>query len=348
MIIENGVMSSTVKLVFLYFFGLSSCVSSEYVFTTIIRDRSNPSLDSMWILLAYTVGLALAWPQLRETWAYLPKSIRAHQTWQDKSAIGNISPWRFLKGLLTTRLHDQPDGVFYPEACCYVGLLGLMFACYSSSAHQWLLLVTAIVLACGRLTPCFRWCAPFMLRIPARMVYFANLALVFMAVSGLSRFQFDNRLTMVIVILQSWDLLMNTSRLWPMLYTQRWERPSKSFNTPLMAYLKAQPGDFRVSGMPFPNTTGQLHQIKSLGYNGGAGLAAMARFRGTAGNPYGVGGHDWFSTREDGPDLNWWGVRYAYTYRSLSGKWFPTPIPHLYENLQVAHIVPRVEALDDR
>jgi hypothetical protein len=57
----------------------------------------------------------------------------------------------------------------------------------------------------------------------------------------------------------------------------------------------------------------------------------MAQFREDT-NPNGSGAHDWFALNEDGEQLDKYGVRYAYTYRPLSGKWQPTPIPHLYEN----------------
>ena len=124
---------------------------------------------------------------------------------------------------------------------------------------------------------------------------------------------------------------MTARWLWPMeLSTQQPERPSGALSTPLGRYTQAHPQ--RTSGLPSPMTTGQLTRTRTLGYNGGSQLAGMAEFRNDT-DPMGSGGHDWFALNEDGPTLDTYGVRYAFSYRTLRGKWMPTPIPHLYENV---------------
>ena len=119
-------------------------------------------------------------------------------------------------------------------------------------------------------------------------------------------------------------------------YCQRWERRSQAFDTPLTRYLQScggTPG--RGSGLPYPLRTGQVNQLHTLGYNGGSQTKWMAEFRHDP-DPNGSGAHDWFALNEDGEALNAYGVRWAYAYRPLTGKWKPAGIPHLYENTQAA------------
>ena len=300
------------------------------------------------LILAYALGLLIALPQLIPALRYFPKSIRNGSSTQDKASIGSVPVLRLLKGLVTTRTHDQVDGVFYPEACGYVGVIGLLAALFSPSWHQWVLVIVAGVLTLGRRTPVFRWCAPLMLRIPARMVYFVGFGLVFMAVSGLATLHLTQQALLVICLLQAWDLCMNTSRLWPMEpFVQRWERPSKALAHPVVAFLKKNLGNHRVSGLPFPLTTGQLCQFRSLGYNGGSGLKSMATLRGTLDNPMGGGGHSWFETREDGELNDSWGVKYAYSYRKLDPlRWKETSVKNLYERTEAIPIAPSLDSLD--
>ena len=236
------------------------------------------------------------------------------------------------------------DGIFYPEASVYLGWLGLVgvgCAVASGTGSVWHGIgLGAFLLATGRYTPAFRLAAMWSLRIPARYCYFFSLALVFISLHGWHSLQLPVNAMVLILLLQSWDLCMNTSRLWPMRYTQRWERPSDAFNTPLTRYLQQHLGGHRVAGLPFPNTTGQLHGFRTLGYNGGAQASWMARFRGdTTAN--GGGGHDLFAYGEEPNWTDWYGVRYAYTQRPLKPpRWKQTPIPHLWENTQVAAHVP--------
>lgn len=295
---------------------------------------------------SYALGFLIALPQIIPAARYLPKSIRHRQTAQDKQAIGSIPPLRLLKGMLIACPKDLVDGVFYPEACATVGILGFIFALFSPSWHQWTLLAIAGVLAIGRHSIVFHWCSPLMLRIPARMVYFVNLALVFMAVSGLQviyAYYDMNNLLVILILLQCFDLCTNSSSLWPMRpFTQRWEKPSRSLNTPLVSFLKQNLGPYRVSGLPFPLATGQLHGFRTLGYNGGSAMKAMARFRKTE-NPMGDSGNNLSQS-----SLNWYGVKYAYTYRHLTGAWVSTKIPHLYENTEVASHVPSWNDLEDK
>ena len=283
----------------------------------------------VYLILAYTLGLLIALPQLIPAVRYWPKSIRIGQTARDKQTIGSVPPTRLLKGLFTTRIHDQVDGVFYPEVCTYVGILGFIFALFSTSWHQWILATLAGCIAIGRYCKLFHWCSPLMLRIPARMCYFLNLALVFMAVAGLSRFQFTSEALWVICLLQAFDLATNSSSLWPMQpFVQKWEKPSKTSHTLLIGFLYRNLGTYKVSGLPFPLSTGQIHGFRTLGYKGGSTLKSVARFHGTS-NPMG----DWTGSQINKEDLDWFGVRYSYSYRPLERLgWIKTEVAHLYLN----------------
>ena len=129
-------------------------------------------------------------------------------------------------------------------------------------------------------------------------------------------------------------------------YTQRWERPSKAYTTQVTAFLTPLMGrtPYRVSGLPYPNSTGLIQGIKTMGYSGGFMTKKMAYFRGVT-NPDGGEPDDLANLH-----LNWYGVKFAYTHRPLDkpyspggpnsdvnclSKWKATPIPHLYENMAV-------------
>ena len=125
------------------------------------------------------------------------------------------------------------------------------------------------------------------------------------------------------------DLLFASSYLWPMRpYCQRWERPSKVFDTPLTRFLAKVKPQGHPSGLPYPLRTGQVNRIRTLGY---AGASCPQWMRDTR-----RGTHDWFLEDADGKQLDDYNVRFAYTYRPLRGKWKTTPIPHQYQNSDIS------------
>ena len=301
-------------------------------------------MAALWNLLAYSVGGLIASPQIMRTLHYYPKSIRSKTTSSDKQRIGSIPAFRLFKSMFLPGLRDQADGVFYPEATLYIGIVGVVAAFFSHSWHHWLLWVVSFLMAMGRRTPLFGWLSPLMMRVPARWCYFASLSLAFMAVSGLSQLT-DYRLMNVLILIQSLDLCLNTSSLWPMEpYTQRWERPSRVFSKP---YLSLFQEPWRVSGLPFPMRTGYVNHIRTLGYTGGGQLTAMAGFRHDE-NPDGSGLHDWFQSENSQGEANWFGVRWAITQRPLLFPWKPTPFSHVYENNSVSKNVPSWKDLEDQ
>lgn len=288
------------------------------------------------LLLALALGFLISLPQLLPALRYYPHSIRSGKTAEEKQALGNVPLNALWWGLVwPTRLEQegQVDGVFYPEVVASIGLPALLLACLGSSPFWWAVCLLSLLLAMGKHTPLFRWTAPLHLRIPARYVYFVGLSLAFLSIEGFSSLSnYLNSYQLAILLALQCASLLTHASLWPMgRWVQRWDRPSRADRHPLVSYLRSSPSG-RISGLPYPLRTGQLHQLHTLGYNGGSQARWMATLRGDE-NPNGSGGHDWFATGLDGPSLDAYGVRWAYTYRPLRGKWHPTPILHLYENV---------------
>jgi len=288
---------------------------------------------------------AVAGAQIALTRWYLPKSIRSGKSYADKTRLGKIPFSASLRGLVCPRWRGQVDGVFHHEIVAYVGAGGLIMALLSRDAVLWGVCFALLLLSRGgRL---FRALSPIMMRIPARWLYFVAVTLTFMAVVTLTTLPLP--WIKVLVLLQCWDLIMNTSQFMTIEpFSQRWERPSEVFNSPLVDFLKENLGQHRISGLPYPLRTGQLHGFKTLGYNGGAQLKAMAAFRYDS-NPDGSGAHSWFDLyyQEADTRLDWYGVKYLFTYRRLNPQWWrETPIPHLYENPRIVQHVPDWEALE--
>jgi hypothetical protein len=245
--------------------------------------------------------------------------------------IGNISLWHQLRQSACPTTAPI-DGVFGTEAVTFIGLPALCLAPFAGASWWWVVLIVSSLLAMGHRTPLFRWTHWLHQRIPARYTYVVGLSLAMLALAGYQSFSAAGQ--RLVLLLQGLSLLFTLPRLWPMTpYCQRWECPSQAFDTPLTRFLSAKNG--RVSGLPYPLRTGQINRIRTLGYNGGSQSQAMAQARGDP-NPHGSGAHDWFALKEDGPALDAYGVRYAYTYRRLSGTWRPTSIPHLYENRRLS------------
>lgn len=249
------------------------------------------------LLLALALGLLIGLPQIIPTLRYYPKSIRAQASYRDKVAIGKVG-WRGLWcGLFNPLTVGQVDGVFYPEMCASIGLIGLFCALFSQSWHQWMAFYLFLLLATGSWL--FRLLSPFMLRIPARWMYFVGVTLAFMAVDG----AYQLNLPPILLLLQAAYLLVFHVELWPMReFTQRWERPSWAFR------------EARIDR--FPCRTGYIHHLKTLGYSGGSMLKAMARFRGIT-DPNGES--DWDGSRMRKEDLAWW--KEGHTWQEMEARY---------------------------
>ena len=230
---------------------------------------------------------------------YYPQSLRAKATLESKQALGKVNTLAYLRGLLCPRWRGQVDGVFFMEVCTHIGVVGILCALLSKNIFLWVLLAGFILLARGGFL--FKLIHKAALHVPARFLYFASVVSVFMAVEGLSKL--PCRFIQVAVLLQSFDLCMNTSLLWPMApFTQRIEKPSKAYDHPAVRYIQRNPGV--VHGLPYPVSTGQLHGIKTEGYQGSASLIRKEDIR----------------------------PRYLFSQRNLTFPWIPTPIPHLFED----------------
>lgn len=269
------------------------------------------------LTLSILLGLLISLPQLACTARYLPRSVRAHSTYQAKVERGNM-PLTHLRHLLYPPSPCQIDGLFYPEYAMYAGLLTPLLALLSSSWHQWAALLTFTLLAMGSRTPLFRLTHWLWGRIPARFCYFISLTVGFMAIDGLSHL--PAQLQWGALFLIALDLCLTNPRLWPMeIYTERWAKPQEAYWNPLTRYLSGKV--CRVSGLPFPNRTGQIQSIRPIPYAGGMALQSTHAQLGII-DPNGEDANHRLDTL---------GVGYAYTYRTLSYPWIRTELPRLWK-----------------
>lgn len=302
------------------------------------------------LVAGITLGTLISCPQLWAAWQYYPQCIRSVASYEDKVTLGNVGWKALIAHVMGTSRHDWVDGVAFSEVTCYPGLLNLVAAgCCSLGWWHGVLFLSAL-LAMGKHTPLFRWTQHVHLRIPARYCYLVNLSLVMLALGGFSRFLsfLPPYFHPFVIFLGAWELMTRLPRLSPTApYCQRWMKPSNALAMPVAQFLQVHLGAYRASGLPYPHRTGLLAQIRTLGYNGGSQPKWMAELRGDT-NPNGSGAHDWFAMEHSTSFLNWYGVKYASTMRSLlPPQWAPTRIPHLYENRSVCRQVPSWQEMAD-
>ena len=248
------------------------------------------------LTLAILLGLLIGGIQILQAVSYYPKSIRAGKTYAQLTEIGKVSPLQFLRGLLRPLPIRMVDGLFSPEITASVGITGLLMASLTRDVRLWGLLAVFILLATGGWL--FRLTMRVQLRLPARWTYFAGLTLAVMATLGFHQVSLLSPWRPILLWSQVAYLLLIHPRLWPMEpFVQRWERPSQACRGHDSLTAK------RVQGLPYPCTTGQIHHIRTLGYNGGSQLKAMAWLRGDT-NPNGSGDH--FGRNMDKDKLAWW------------------------------------------
>ena len=237
--------------------------------------------------------------------------------------IGKVPWWHFIS--VFHPIKTSLNGVGYWEMTYYCGLLAPILALFSTS-RVWPLLLVSAALMMGFL-------GSHLPRIPARWSFSFQFALGWMATSGFNNLCIDSTLWLSLIVLQAFDLWWYNSKLIvteP--YSELPKKPSFAFNTPLTRYLETHPGDYRVSGLPYPLFTGHINRIKTLGYSGGMQLKWMAKWRGDT-DPNGSGFHDWFKLRDDSDELDKHRVRFAITSKKLN--WLSTPIRNLWKNPRI-------------
>lgn len=273
-------------------------------------------LDFLWIVYGTVIGL----PQLIPFIRYIPNTIRvnAHDN------IGRVSWWNIMVELLCPQRLSL-SGVGYWEMAFYTGITPIVL-CLLYPSTMLLLLSIIILLMMGLFSS-------FLPRIPARWSYSFQVILGLSAMAGLRQANLPRSVVLALCVLQALDLFVHNS---PLLITHPYSelpnRPSFAFNTKLTRYF-GKHRDGKVSGLPYPLFTGHINQIRGLGYCGGMQTKEMAKLRGDD-NPNGSGFHDWFRLREDGSDLDVYGIKWAYRRKRPAG-WIATPIRFLWENPRI-------------
>ena len=235
-------------------------------------------------------------------------------------------------------MRDPACGVLGTERTAYIGVLGLAGLLCAPLGFWHGVLVFSFLLSLGVHTPLYRWMNPVLFRSPCRWLYFVGVAGTLLAVQGWESFP------KALLLLHLADLCLHCPKFWPMEpYTERWERPSRAFNTPLTRYLEGN--KTRVSGLPFPLRNGCLNQVFTPGYTGGFRPSWVDRQRGIT-DPDGTSSNDLVAEGHPKTLLNKWGVGYAYSYRPLEKLgWYKTSVPHLYQNSVPIRHVPTWEEL---
>lgn len=288
------------------------------------------------ILVAFIILYLTSLIQTATSFHYFSGSLRNLVTKESKCLTGNMTFLSILRGLLSPNHKETNLGLFHPEQQVWIGLpfgiLALWGIAYNPTLS--ILLGISILLSMGRYTPLFSFTHKLHQRIPARFNYFTSLCLVFLSVGALAHV--DTRYVFLLCVLELADLALRGPSLWPMWpFCQKTVEPEKAFNTPMLRYLEKEAEAYRVSGLRWPVSTGHLNSIMTLGYTGSSCLLAMAWWRKIK-SLQGEASESWFDTDEDGPPLDAYGVKFAYTYRKLSDpKWTFTPYRNLYLNTQV-------------
>ena len=170
-------------------------------------------------------------------------------------------------------------------------------------------------------------------RIPARWCYSFQTLLGLFSAYALYQLGLPPGFLAALFVIQALDLYIHNSDLVPTRpHTELWQNPKRAYDTKVTRFLKKNLGDFRVSGLPYPNFTGHVAKLKTLGYSGGMQLKLMAKWRNDD-NPNGSGDHDWFRRNEDNGLLDNYRVRYAFTHKRID--WEPTSVERLYRNPRV-------------
>ena len=238
--------------------------------------------------IAMAVGFLLASPQLIPFIKYLPKTIR-----KAKSAELSCPSW---------------------ERNFYLGLIPIILLMINPQ-WRYLWLLTPIIGS--------SLLRNFLPRIHQRAWILSSYLTIYFALSVL-----NPELVSYLILIQCLDLYIHNSSLIPTRpYCELYQKPSLSSKSRLIMYLKKNLGSSRVSGLPWPHFTGQLHGLRTLGYSGGMQLKLMAKWRNDT-DPNGGGKHDGSYLTDD--QLTRSRVEFSYTRKKSN--WLSTEILHLYRN----------------
>jgi len=201
-------------------------------------------------------GVFLSLPQIIPFLWYWPKSVRAKAV--TTGNFGQVPFHRFLNLIKPDGMSKYINGVLTQEMTMYVGFIPVIFACFSQSGAWWVLILAGL----GMLGV-----IPSIGRIPARWTHLFLFALVWLAVSGMTRLNLPWMGAWGLVVLQAYMLLENRRELsyWP--FTEWWKKPSEFWGA------KSK----RTSGYSpqFPYFTGYMTEDETPGYTGGFALQRM-------------------------------------------------------------------------
>lgn len=175
--------------------------------------------------LSFLGGCFLALPQLLPFIGYFRKSIRMNA--EPDVNFGKLPPFMLTGFFNPTRFMGTVNGVHYPEVMMYMGIAPFLIW----KASWWWLGIAVAVLICIGLLPSVQ-------RIPARALYLLTFSIASLA----------SHVPDILVVLQGFLLIGNSSIYPSFPFAQWWDRPSKlynkkpkSYNWPfLTGYLKGE------------------------------------------------------------------------------------------------------------
>lgn len=203
-------------------------------------------------------GSLISLPQIIPFMRYYPKSVRAKKT-GNPGRFGKMPVSRLLNLILPDNSSKYVNGVLSQEMALYIGPIPLVMT-YFSESMAWLILPVAFLGMIGVL--------PSFGRISARWIHLFNFSLVWLAVSGMTRF-FEppgtkEGVIWVLLALQAAMLLVNRQQLsyWP--FTEWWKKPSEFWK-----------GGYSEFNSDYPYFAGYVTETKTPGYTGGFALQSM-------------------------------------------------------------------------
>lgn len=287
-------------------------------------------LMSMGLEALFVAGL-LCLPQLIITLRYMKSSVRAKASYESRS-LGSVHPILLLSYAWPMRLNH--NGVLYPELSFGIGRIALLIALFAPISLYTAIALVGVYLMLGKYVK-----APIIGRIPARASYMVTIALCFMANPIVSTMGYN--LYVVLLLLQAWDIIHNHS---PLIlfepFMEHASKPSHQYDIAITDFLKNRVGSYRVSGLLHPLFAGHISGIRGLGYCGGMMTLKNAKERGIRDMNGAGDAHDWFAYKEDGVELDRYGIKYALfppEEKLIPGKWQRTDIIGLWENTCLPH-----------
>ena len=263
------------------------------------------------------LAVLIASYQLYRYWKYSKKSVTTNRTYESKTVVGKVPWWWYITMALPVRHEGYVGGVGYQEVNFYVTPLVCLFALFAIPNN---LLLTGGIVLCITLSRggiLFKRLNKLMMRFPQRWGYFAMLGVVMLSVNGITLVHMNQNQKIFVVMLTGVLLLKNSSML-PLYPFGQWaKKPSYYYDTLLLRCLS---GKGIVNNLPYPVYRGYLNKIYTVGYTGGNYLSELAD---KLNLPYdGVAPYNWFDYKEDGPELDKFGIKYHIGKRpSKNPKW---------------------------